>query len=232
MNQSICENFPLITPQLTNMWNISSEIWFVKDKKLRFIYANRKFFKVNNLPRSFDVIGYTDRELPTSVNHLAHLFEEHDRKILQCMKRISAIGISPVGKNKRLRYYYCSKFPLMDENNKFIGIISHVREIEYFKIDNYIKKNKYISSGFRPPNDILTEKEWIMIFLFCRGIGNKSIADKMKYSIRTVDNYFKIIYGKLKIGSAIELRQICKDHGYDKYIPPRYYFQSEGYFLL
>ncbi|KGM26782.1 LuxR family transcriptional regulator [Photorhabdus luminescens] len=231
MNQSICENLPLITPQLTNMWNISPEIWFVKDRKLRFIYANSNFFKVNKLPRNFDIIGYTDGELPTSVNHLAHLFEEHDRKILQCMKRISAIGISPAGKNQQLKYYYCSKFPFMDENNKFVGIISHVREIYHFKVDNYIKNNKYISAEFRPPDGILTEKEWIVIFLFCRGVDNKSIADEMKNSIRTVENYFKIIYDKLGIGSVIELRQLCKENGYDTYIPPRY-LQSEGYFLL
>ncbi|EYU15121.1 helix-turn-helix transcriptional regulator [Photorhabdus aegyptia] len=231
MNQAICKNFPLITPQLTNMWNISSEVWFVKDKKLRFIYANRKFFKVNKLPRNFDVIGCTDRELPTSVNHLTHLFEEHDRKVLQCMKRISAIGISSSGKGQRLKYYYCSKFPFMDEYNQFVGIISHVREIDDFKVDHYIKNNKYISSSFRLSNNILTERELAVIFLFCRGVNNKSIADEMKCSVRTVENYFKIIYEKLGIGSVIELRRLCKENGYDTYIPPRY-FQSEGYFLL
>ncbi len=35
-----------ITPQLTNMWDRSHESWFVKDKKLRLIYANNAFIKL------------------------------------------------------------------------------------------------------------------------------------------------------------------------------------------
>ncbi|WP_339916701.1 helix-turn-helix transcriptional regulator [Photorhabdus stackebrandtii] len=82
-----------------------------------------------------------------------------------------------------------------------------------------------------PPNNILTEKEWIIIFLFCRGISNQCIAYEMKISYRTVEKYFQDIYEKLSIGSIIELKLFCEKNNYNLYIPPKY-FKSMNHFLL
>ncbi|AKH65225.1 MULTISPECIES: helix-turn-helix transcriptional regulator [Photorhabdus] len=231
MNQSRCKNFPLITRQLTNMWDKSSELWFVKDREFRLIYGNKIFFKVNKLPKDFDVIGYSEKELMTPFRHFAHLFEEHDNKVLEHMQRISAIGIYPVGRSEQFRSYFYNKFPLMDENNQCIGVASHAREIEHFAMTHYIKHHMLTPVKFRPPNDILNEKEWVVIFLFCCGLSNKNIAVKMDISCRTVEKYFEDIYEKLSVGSVIELRLLCKENGYDLYVPPRYY-KPMGYFLL
>ncbi|OCQ51407.1 Virulence factors putative positive transcription regulator BvgA [Photorhabdus australis subsp. thailandensis] len=220
-----------ITPQLTHMWDKSHEPWFVKDKEFRFMYANPVFMKVNQLPENFDVTGCTDKELPTLFNHFTHFFEEHDRKVLQSMQKVSSIGTYLQDDSQQLKSYHCEKYPLMDENNQCIGIICHTREINHFSVYNYIKKDSSISVKLRPPNNILTEKEWVMIFLFCRGISNKSIADEMNISCRTLERYFKNIYEKLSINSMIELRQLCRRNSYDLYIPPEY-FQSIGHFLL
>ncbi|KER01238.1 helix-turn-helix transcriptional regulator [Photorhabdus temperata] len=231
MSQSGCKKVPFITPQLTNMWDKSSEPWFVKDKELRFIYANAMFIKVNKLPENFNIIGYTDKGLPTSVNKFTHLFEEHDRKVLQHMQRISSLTTYSPNKNERFISYFCNKYPLIDENNQCIGVIAHAREIHNFTVSNYMENDISISIRFQPPNDILKEKEWVIIFLFCRGVSNRYIADEMKISYRTVEKYFESIYEKLSVNSAIELRTLCKENGYDLYIPPKY-LQSIGHILL
>ncbi|WP_434525091.1 helix-turn-helix transcriptional regulator [Photorhabdus asymbiotica] len=226
-----CKKSPIITSQLTNTWDRSSDPWFVKDKELRFIYANTIFIKVNKLPENFNVIGYSDKELPTPFNRFAHFFEQHDRKVLECMQRVSSIGIYPQGSGQQPKSYFCNKYPLMDENNQCIGIISHAKEIDYFAVSHYIKNNTSISIRLRPPNNILTKKEWIIIFLFCCGISNKCIADEMKISCNTVEKYFECIYKKLSVGSAIELRLFCKENGYDTFIPSKY-FKLISHFLL
>nr|WP_257791338.1 LuxR C-terminal-related transcriptional regulator [Photorhabdus laumondii] len=77
----------------------------------------------------------------------------------------------------------------------------------------------------------MTEKEWIVIFLFCRGISNQCIANEMKISCRTLENYFQSIYEKLLIGSIIELKLFCEKNHYDLYIPPKY-FKSMSHFFL
>ncbi|WP_445497629.1 PAS domain-containing protein [Photorhabdus sp. SF281] len=140
-----------ITPQLTNMWDRSHESWFVKDKKLRFIYANNVFIKLNKLPEHFNVTGYTAKELPTPFNHLVHLFEEHDRKVLQTMQRISSIGAYLQSNSQQLKPYFCEKYPLMNENNQCIGIICHIKEINYFSVHHYIKNDTITSVKLRPP---------------------------------------------------------------------------------
>ncbi|WP_039877585.1 PAS domain-containing protein [Photorhabdus temperata] len=231
MNQSRRKNFPLITHQLTNMWDRSSELWFVKDREFRLIYANRAFIKVNKLPKDFDVIGHSEQELLTPFHHFVDLFEEHDRKVLTQMQRISSIGIYPFGKRERFRAYFYNKFPLMDENNQCIGIASHAREIEYFAIAHYIEHHIFTPVKLKPPNNILRAKEWVVIFLFCCGLSNKDIAGEMGISCRTVEKHFEFIHEKLSVGSAMELRLLCKENGYDLYIPPRYN-KLIGYFLL
>ncbi|TDB51436.1 helix-turn-helix transcriptional regulator [Photorhabdus luminescens] len=220
-----------ITPQLTNMWDKSHDSWFVKDKNLRFIYANKVFIRLGKLPENFDVIGYTAKELPTPFNYLANFFEKHDRKVLQSMQRISSIGADLQSNGQQLKPYFCEKYPLMDEDNQCIGVICRIKEISHFSIHNYIKHSPSISVRLRPPNNILTEKEWMVIFLFCQGVSNKSIADEMNVSCRILERYFKNIYEKLSIGSIIELKLFCEKNNYDLYIPPEY-FKSMNHFLL
>ncbi|MBD2810464.1 helix-turn-helix transcriptional regulator [Xenorhabdus sp. Vera] len=220
-----------ITPQLTNMWDKSHEAWFVKDKKLRFIYANKAFIRLNALPEDFDVTGYSERELPTPFNHPIHLFEEHDRKVLQSMKRISSIGAYFQQKNQQPEPYFCEKYPLMNESNQCIGIICHTKEINHFSVHYYIKNDISVSIKISPPNHLLTEKEWLIIFLFCRGLDNKYIANELKISCRTLEGYFKTIYEKLSINSIVELKALCERNNYDLYIPPKY-FKSIDHTLL
>ncbi len=71
----------------------------------------------------------------------------------------------------------------------------------------------------------------MVIFLFCRGVSNKSIADEMNVSCRILERYFKSIYEKLSIESIIELKLFCEKNNYDLYIPPEY-FKSMNHFLL
>ncbi|MER2474260.1 MULTISPECIES: PAS domain-containing protein [Photorhabdus] len=221
-----------ITPQLTNMWDKSHESWFVKDKKLRFIYANKEFVKLSKLPEDSDIMGYSVKELSTPFNYLAHFFEEHDRKVLQSMQRVSSIIVAHLKSNgQQLNPCLCEKYPLMDEKNQCIGIICHIKRINHFSVHHYIKNDTTISVKLRPPNNILTEKEWIVIFLFCRGISNQCIANEMKISCRTLEKYFQSIYEKLLIGSIIELKLFCEKNHYDLYIPPKY-FKSMSHFFL
>ncbi|PHM69586.1 helix-turn-helix transcriptional regulator [Xenorhabdus kozodoii] len=211
-----------ITPQLTNMWDRSHESWFVKDRELRFIYANKMFIKLNHLPEHINVTGYTEKELHTPFNHLVHLFEEHDREVLQSMQRVSSIGAYFQSNDQQFKPYFCEKYPLMDENNHCIGIIGHTKEINHFSVHYYIKNNIANSINLSPPNNILTEKEWLIIFLFCRGVNNKDIANKLEISYRTLERYFKVIYEKLSINSMIELKTLCEKNNYDLYVPPQY----------
>ncbi|PHM47826.1 helix-turn-helix transcriptional regulator [Xenorhabdus miraniensis] len=211
-----------ITPQLTNMWNKSHDSWSVKDKELRFIYTNKVFIELNNLPEDFDAIGYTEKELPISFNHYVHLSEDHDRQVLQSMQRISSVTAYFQRSVQQTKPYFCEKHPLMDEDNQCIGVICHTKEINHFSVHHYIKSDMSTSINLNPPNNILTEKEWRIIFLFCRGIRNKDIAHNLKISCRTLEKYFKIIYEKLSINSIIELKALCERNNYNLYIPPEY----------
>ncbi|AXG48649.1 PAS domain-containing protein [Photorhabdus laumondii] len=134
-----------ITPQLKNMWDKSHESWFVKDKKLRFIYANKEFVKLSKLPEDSDIMGYSVKELSTPFNYLAHFFEEHDRKVLQSMQRVSSIIVAHLKSNgQQLNPCLCEKYPLMDEKNQCIGIICHIKRINHFSVHHYIKNDTTI----------------------------------------------------------------------------------------
>ncbi|OCA55882.1 helix-turn-helix transcriptional regulator [Photorhabdus namnaonensis] len=231
MNKSGLKQVPLVTPQFTHIWDKSPDPWFVKDKESRFIYANTKFIKIIRLPENFNIIGHAVDELPTPVNGFAHYFKEHDRRVLECMQRVCSVGTYPQGNGRPPKSYFCEKYPLMGEDNQCIGIISHAREIEHFTVSHYIKNHTPISACPRPPNDLLNEKEWVVIFLFCCGMNNNDTAIEMNVSCHSVEKHFESIYEKLSVNSLTELRALCKENGYDLYMPPRY-FLSIGHFIL
>ncbi|NDK99717.1 helix-turn-helix transcriptional regulator [Photorhabdus bodei] len=231
MNKSGFKEVPFITRQLTHIWDRSPDPWFVKDKESRFIYANTKFIKVIKLPENFNIIGYSVDELPIPVNGFAHHFKEHDRRVLECMQKVCSVGTYPQGNGRPPKSYFCEKYPLMSEDNHCIGIISHARELEHFTVYHYIKDNIPTSASLRPPNDLLNEKEWMVIFLFCCGMNNNETSIEMNVSCHSVEKHFESIYQKLSVSSLTELRLLCKEKGYDLYVPSRY-FLSIGHFIL
>ncbi|KAA1175558.1 PAS domain-containing protein [Photorhabdus heterorhabditis] len=211
-----------ITPQLILMWERSDEPWGAKDLQSRFIYANPVFYQLLNLPKDFDITGLSTEELPSPIAKYADEFQRQDQKALQTMQRVTSLETHQFAENEAKQTYLCDKFPLCDDNGDCMGIIFHMHKTQDFSVSYYYEKTSPKTLEFMPPNDILTQTEWEILFLTLRSLDEESISKELMISTEEVVNYIQSIYQKFNLPRHIELADFCKENKFDHHIPERF----------
>ena len=218
----------IISNSLVNTLNKNSDPWYIKDVNLKYIYANSTY---RNLIGNVNPVGYFERGINSIFKKYAYLIEQHEIDVIVKLKRISSIGYFLAENNKKSKLLYCDKIPMIDENKICIGIISHIRELIYFNSLDYFNHSPLLPIYTQAPYIPLTEREWKVLFLFCRGIPNKSISIEVGISDKTLEKIIYIIYDKLMVVSSLDLRILCRKNHYDLYIP-NCYLNSLNYIIL
>ncbi|MCW7550496.1 PAS domain-containing protein [Photorhabdus sp. APURE] len=213
---------PNITPQLINMWKRSNEPWGAKDCQSKFIYANAAFYQLINLPEDFDIIGLSMGELPSPIAEYAEELHRQDQKAIQTMQRVTSLETHQFGENNVKQTYICDKFPLFDENNDCIGIFFHMYKAQDFSVSYYYERTSPSTLEFIPPNNILTQTEWEVLFLTLRLQDEESIGKELMVSTEDVVDHIQSIYQKFNLPLHTELSDFCKKNNYHLYIPERF----------
>ncbi|ETS32025.1 helix-turn-helix transcriptional regulator [Photorhabdus khanii] len=211
-----------IDPQLIHMWEKSHQPWGAKDLQSRFIYANPAFYQLLNLPEDFDITGLAIGELPSPIAKYAEEFRRQDQEVLQTMQRVTSLNTYPVGKQQVKQSYRCDKYPLCDENSHCIGIIFQISEIQNFSTSYYYERTSPATLEFTPPNDILTQTEWEVLFLTLRSLDEESISEALMMSTEDVVSHIQSIYQKFNLPLHIELKDFCKENKLDRYVPEKF----------
>ncbi|KAA1175222.1 PAS domain-containing protein [Photorhabdus heterorhabditis] len=211
-----------ITPQLIHMWEKSHEPWGAKDLQSRFIYANPAFYQLLNLPEDFDIAGLTTGELPSLMAEYEEESCRQDQKVIQTMQRVTSMETYPFGEHKVKQVYLCDKYPLYDENSNCIGITFHMYKPQNFSTAYYYERTSPATLEFIPPNDILTQTEWEVLFLTLRSMDEESISEALMMNTEDVVNHIQSIYQKFNLSFHIKLKDFCKEHKLDLYVPERF----------
>ncbi|PQQ35563.1 LuxR family transcriptional regulator [Photorhabdus luminescens] len=213
---------PNITPQLINMWKKSNESWDAKDCQSRFIYANPAFYQLLNLSEDFDIIGCSMGELPSPIAEYAEEFHRQEQKAIQTMQRITSLETHQFRENHVKQTYICDKSPLFDENNDCIGIFFHMYKAQDFSVSYYYERISPSILEFIPPNNILTQTEWEVLFLTLRSQDEDKIGEELMISPEDVVNHIQSIYQKFNLPLHAELKDFCRENELDIYIPARF----------
>lgn len=115
---------------LFSLFEVFEEVlFFVKDRDLRFIYANRALLRKLGFGRLSDIVGKTDRDmLPV---YLADMFRKDDRRILATGRPLFNKTELVMGADRSVAWYQTSKVPLTDEAGRIsglAGVTRHLRE--------------------------------------------------------------------------------------------------------
>ncbi|NHB98312.1 PAS domain-containing protein [Photorhabdus stackebrandtii] len=213
---------PNITPQLINMWKRSNEPWGAKDCQSKLIYANAAFYQLINLPEDFDIIGRSIGELPSPIAEYAEEFHRQEQKAIQTMQRVTSLETYQFGESHVKQTYICDKFPLFDENNDCIGTFFHMYKTQDFSVSYYYERTSPSTLEFIPPNNILTQTEWEVLFLTLRSQDEESIGKELMVSTEDVVDHIQSIYQKFNLPLHTELSDFCKKNNYHLYIPERF----------
>ncbi|MDC9589818.1 LuxR C-terminal-related transcriptional regulator [Xenorhabdus sp. XENO-10] len=222
MNNSV-EN--LIRP-LINFWRISNDPWGAKDHTSRFIYANKKYHELLSLPKSYNVEGRFDGELPASTSNFQDEFQKHDRKVETLLDRVTSIEVHPFQNLAYLQPWYFDKYPLMDENGVCWGTIFHGRPVDTITLERLNKINVQTSLVFSPPSEFFSKREWEIVFYILQGVSTKDIAARLFLSQRTITNHIQNLYQKTGVKCKKDLVDYCYENNIANYIPESFFRES------
>ncbi|WP_339385121.1 helix-turn-helix transcriptional regulator [Xenorhabdus japonica] len=149
-------------------------------------------------------------------------FNHQEQKVIQAMQRVTSMETHLFGKNKVKQIYLCDKCPLFDDNGDCIGITFHMYKTPSFSTSYYYDKATPATLEFTPPDNILTQIEWEILFLILCSLNEKNIGKELMISTEYVVNYIQSIYQKFNISRDTDLRSFCKEQKFDSYIPERF----------
>ena len=111
------QNTKLIINGLFEAMNFA---FYIKDKSLRYVFANRKFLEMLLLEPYHIVSNQTDENFFSYKE--ARFNNEQDKQVLFSGKSVEGEEIPFPGTRKKINAL-AYKFPIMDENNKVAGIV-------------------------------------------------------------------------------------------------------------
>ncbi|WP_323834550.1 helix-turn-helix transcriptional regulator [Photorhabdus africana] len=211
-----------ISLQIINTLAASNEPWGVKDKSSCFLYGNDALIKLQNINANYDYEGKYDSDIPWRGNEFAKDFITHDLQVIKNRESILSLETHVFGQDKVLSSYFQEKFPLDDDKGECIGILFHAWKVQDNSLTRLFHSKLPPSIMFQSPTHLLTEQEWEVVFLFLQKYSRTQICQLLKISDKTIEEYIRKIYNKLKVNSDSQLEEYCRLNSFDLYAPKRF----------
>ena len=206
-----------------NFNNIAeSVLWqlpgFIILKNTHSIYkgCNANFIALAGYKNLDSIIGITDDDLKCDASSYAAIFRRQDQEAMLC-KPQTILDIHHFADNK-LWICISRKIPLKDENQKVIGCINQMSEINlpllnkvgialtrtnYKRTENRLNSLTLSAEGYETHN--ISKRESECLFYILRGKTAKEIAKILHLSPRTVEEYTENLKFKFCCQTKTEL---------------------------
>ncbi|MFN3071881.1 helix-turn-helix transcriptional regulator [Serratia sp. J2] len=191
----------------------------IKNKSSIFVYANKAYLELLNLPKGYSVTGRLDSELPAPTSEYASMFQAHDRLVEKTGKRRSSLEIHPFGRDQQLKAYFFDKTPFPDASGKTVGTFFHGRKAEHLSLRLYTTGDKAESLLLTFPSNLFSETEWMIIFYLRSHLCRKEIAMKLNRSEGYIKNLIAMIYDKAGVTNTRMLIDFIREKGWHRYVP-------------
>jgi AraC-like DNA-binding protein len=113
-------------PALAALFDVLPDVYlFVKDRKHRFVMANRSELRLHNLGTEAEIVGRTDFDFHPPV--LAAQYVEEDRRVMAAGDPLVDQLWLVQGADAMPRWYFCSKFPVRGRRGTVIGVAGVMR---------------------------------------------------------------------------------------------------------
>ncbi|QBY46912.1 helix-turn-helix transcriptional regulator [Arsenophonus nasoniae] len=109
--------------------------------------------------------------------------------------------------------------PLFGHNKEYLGTFFHAHEFLFLSPLDYVDGMQPYAVTTEQPNDILSRREWQVLFFTMHRFSSKEIGRRLNIFPSTVESHLKAIYRKVDVHSACQLRAFCKSKGFERYIP-------------
>jgi DNA-binding CsgD family transcriptional regulator len=201
-----------------------------KDSNLNYVYVNQAFIDVIGLIKCDDILGKNDFDIPAETSLFAELFQERDKRIMCTGNIIKSLEINPRSKE----IYLVTKSPLLNKNNRSIGVIlqgvSIINRPIFEMTDSLLQLSaddgincpmQQTSSLLSTPINIvnLSKRQSEVLFYSLLGKTVKQIAKFLTLSPRTIDEHLEQLRIKFKVENKHKLIEKAILEGYLNNIP-------------
>ncbi|MFJ3459453.1 PAS domain-containing protein [Scandinavium goeteborgense] len=163
-----------------------------KDLDLRFIYANKAYRKSLNLPLNFDVTGKTFEEMTGENIALTGDISRHERQIITSARASFAREFLASGDASHPIPYVFLRTPHFSDSGDVSALEFYAFSWHKFSSMHHHDPTAIIKDGkLLTPYDLLTDKQWSALYLYCTGLCHKEIADLKAISVSAIKKSIK-----------------------------------------
>lgn len=127
----------------------------------------------------------------------------------------------PSDYNKAPKVWQFDFLLLFDEQNDYIGTFFHAHEFLFLSQLEYVDGISPYAVTTEKPNKLFTDREWDILFFTMHRLSSEEMARRLNISRIAGENKLQIIYQKVDVHSACQLRQFCREKRINHYIPPQ-----------
>ncbi|MCU5775250.1 helix-turn-helix transcriptional regulator [Erwiniaceae bacterium BAC15a-03b] len=213
----------LIPAMMTQTFDLLADPVTIVNKHSRIIHANPALARLCNVPGNSFLNGKEYEEVQSKLfedeesrNH----WKEQDKKILDNPSiQLRMLEIHPGSTESP---FICTKMPLFNGQRECVGSVHHIKYLEVFRPNDFVRGRLPGSLLLNRPGDIFNERECEIIFLKLQGMTNRNIADVLYRSSRTIENSMQRMYNKAGVNHLDEFIDYCEKRDFHRYLPQKF----------
>lgn len=224
-------NIPL---EIIHAFNNSVEPRGIKDAESRFMYLNDAHRKLLGLETTEEILGKSYEEVKLPFVGLSERSRQHEIMVMDGRRLIRSLEIFPFAEGDFEAYIF-ERAPFYNKEGEVIGTAFSGRQVNKYLPLEFITKLPVGTISifeFEDPLQILTEREWEIIYLLCKGFNRAAVAKKLNISEDWTKKCIKSVYERLDVHSVDELTTHALKRGWLTTIPKRLLTEYMGYFII
>lgn len=193
--------FQQISPnnQLVDLFDHLPDVYFfLKDSAGRFVKVNRALCRLHGFSDDGEMVGKTDRDFHPE--ELADRYVAEDRQVMHSGAPLAnQVWLVPTG-DRQLRWYLCSKMPVLDRAEQVIGVAGVMRDYER------------AGAVLEPYQEMATAIIYVADH-FSERIRISQLADSVNLSVSQFERRFKAIFQRTPTAyiEQVRIHAACTD---------------------
>lgn len=147
---------------------------------------------------------------------------EFDRQYMRTWRHELWFATLEIPPNALNRPFIYRKMPFYNDNMECEGMYGYAEDLNVYSLNDYIKGQMPGSLLLNKPDDFFTERECEIMFYRLPGLKAKDAATRLNVSLTTFNNYIQKLYQKAGVINIDELKEICTNLNYHRYLPNRF----------
>lgn len=192
-----------------------------RDTGGHFIYANAAYFRYFNISDEtreylLDTAATYDEVPPLAP--IAEKLAEYDRSVFKTGQFHEAI--EAVILNGPVRAFNLVKFPIFVDG-EMIGTYFYLHNVQNTPVRYFLHIEEFGLVTFDPPNNLITAREWEVLFMLYRREKQEDIADFFEVTVKTIEAHITSLKKKAQVTTTEALLKVGTEQGWHLFVPPR-----------